>query len=127
KYANLRLLYGYQWATPGKKLLFMGGEIGVWGDGHHESQLDWPCGQHPAHSGIARWLGDLNGAYKAYRSLHVRDCDPVGFEWLIGDDREGSVIAFLRWGEAGDPPILVVCNFTPVPREGYRIGVPRAG
>jgi len=127
KYANLRLLYGYQWATPGKKLLFMGGEIGVWGEWHHESQLDWPCGQHPAHSGIARWLGDLNGAYKAYRSLHVRDCDPVGFEWLIGDDREGSVIAFLRWGEAGDPPILVVCNFTPVPREGYRIGVPRAG
>jgi len=127
KYANLRLLYGYQWMLPGKKLLFMGGEIGVWNEWNHDTQLDWPCGQHPAHAGIARWLGDLNGAYRHHRSLHVRDCEPVGFQWLVGDDREASVLAFLRTGEVGDPPIAVLANFTPVPREGYRIGVPKGG
>ncbi|HEY0253637.1 MAG TPA: alpha amylase C-terminal domain-containing protein, partial [Kofleriaceae bacterium] len=125
KYASLRLLYGYQWTLPGKKLLFMGCELGVWNEWNHDRELDWGIGEHPAHAGIARWIGDLNGAYRTYPSLHVRDCEPVGFDWLISDDAEGGVLAYLRTG--GDAPVMVVANFTPVPREGYRIGVPRAG
>ncbi|HUJ63615.1 MAG TPA: 1,4-alpha-glucan branching protein GlgB [Kofleriaceae bacterium] len=127
RYATMRLLYGYQWTTPGKKLLFMGDEIAVWNEWNHDHQLDWACGVHPAHAGIARWIGDLNRAYRAHRTLHVRDCDPVGMRWVVGDDRSSSVVAFVRTGEADDPPILVVANFTPVPREGYRVGVPRGG
>ncbi|MEP6864416.1 MAG: 1,4-alpha-glucan branching protein GlgB [Deltaproteobacteria bacterium] len=127
RYATLRLLYGYQWTLPGKKLLFMGDEIGVWGEWHHDTQLDWEVGHHPAHAGIARWVGDLNAAYRAYPALHVGDCEPIGFRWLVGDDREGGVLAYLRTGGDADPPICVVANFTPVAREGYRLGVPRAG
>ncbi|MEO6774239.1 MAG: 1,4-alpha-glucan branching protein GlgB [Kofleriaceae bacterium] len=127
RYATLRLLYGYQWTLPGKKLLFMGDEIGVWGEWHHEAQLDWAVGEHPAHAGIARWVGDLNRAYRAHPALHVGDCEPVGFRWIVGDDREGGVLAYLRTGGEADPPICVIANFTPVSREGYRIGVPRAG
>ncbi|MBV8760876.1 MAG: 1,4-alpha-glucan branching protein GlgB [Deltaproteobacteria bacterium] len=127
KYANLRLLLAYQWATPGKKLLFMGGELGVWNEWNHDHQLDWAVGHHPAHAGIARLLGDLNRVYRGHRALHARDCDPVGFQWVIGDDRDASSFAFLRTGEEGDPPVLVAMNATPVPRQGYRIGVPRGG
>jgi len=127
KYASLRLLYGYQWTQPGKKLLFMGGELGVWNEWHHDHELDWAVGNHPAHSGIARWIGDLNGAYRAHRALHVYDCEARGFQWLEGNDRDGSTLAYLRLGDDQDPPVLVVANFTPVPREGYRVGVPRGG
>ena len=127
RYASLRLLFGYQWMLPGKKLLFMGDEIGVWGEWHHDAQLDWAVGHHAAHAGIARWIGDLNAAYRAHPALHVGDCEPIGFRWLVGDDRDGGVLAFLRTGGEADPPICVVANFTPVPREGYRLGVPRAG
>ncbi|HEX7703256.1 MAG TPA: 1,4-alpha-glucan branching protein GlgB [Kofleriaceae bacterium] len=127
RYATLRLLYGYQWTLPGKKLLFMGDELGVWNEWNHDQQLDWGIGGHPAHAGIARWVGDLNGAYRAHRALHVGDCDPVGFQWLVGDDREGGVLAYLRTGGDRDPPVCVVANFTPVPRDGYRLGVPHAG
>ncbi len=127
KYASTRLLFGYQWALPGKKLLFMGSEIGVWNEWNHDAQLDWAVGAHPAHAGIARWVGDLNAAYRHHRALHVGDCDPVGYQWLVGDDSEANVIAFLRTGETGDPPILVAANFTPVPRDGYRLGVPTDG
>jgi 1,4-alpha-glucan branching enzyme len=127
RYAQMRLLFGYQWSLPGKKLIFMGNEIAVWNEWNHDHGLDWACGLHPAHAGIARWLGDLNGAYKAHRALHVGDCEPVGFQWLIGDDRDANVLVYLRTGGEQDPPVLVVANFTAVPREGYRIGVPRAG
>jgi 1,4-alpha-glucan branching enzyme len=127
KYASMRLLYGYQWTLPGKKLLFMGGEIGVWGEWNHDAQLDWPAGDHPGHAGIARWLGDLNAAYKAHPALHVADCEQRGFSWIVGDDREGSILAYARHGDANDPAIVVIANFTPVPRDGYRIGVPAAG
>ena len=127
KYASLRLLYGYQWTQPGKKLLFMGSEIGVWNEWNHDHELDWAVGNHPAHSGIARWVGDINGAYRAHRALHVYDCEPRGFQWLEGNDREASTLAYLRLGDDKDPPVLVVANFTPVPREGYRVGVPRGG
>jgi 1,4-alpha-glucan branching enzyme len=127
KYATLRLLFGYQWTLPGKKLIFMGDEIGVWNEWNHDHELDWPVGMHPAHAGIARWLGDLNTAYKAHRALHVRDCDPVGFQWLVADDANDSILVYMRTGELGDPPVVVVANFTPVPREGFRFGVPKAG
>jgi 1,4-alpha-glucan branching enzyme len=125
--ATLRLLFGYQWSLPGKKLMFMGGELGVWKEWNHDGQLDWAIGDHPAHAGVARWVGDLNRVYRSHRALHVRDCDPVGFEWLNADDHDASVITYLRTGDADDPPVLVIANFTPVPREGYRIGVPRGG
>ena len=127
KYATMRLLYGYQWTCPGKKLVFMGGELAVWREWNHDVALDWAVGGHAAHAGIAKWLGDLNRAYRDHRSLHVRDCDPVGFAWLVGDDRDANVLAYARTGEPSDPPIVVVANFTPVPREGYRLGVPRGG
>jgi 1,4-alpha-glucan branching enzyme len=127
KYAQLRLLFGYQWTQPGKKLLFMGGELGVWGEWNHDAALDWPLGAHPAHAGIGRWLGDLNRAYRRYPALHRGDCAASGHLWLVPDDRETSVIAYARLGEGDDVPIVVVANFTPVPREGYRVGVPRGG
>ena len=127
KYATLRLLYGYQWTLPGKKLLFMGGELGVWGEWNHDGELDWPIAAHPAHAGIGRWLADLNATYRAYRALRVGDdpAEPPGL--AVADDRDACVLCYARHGEAGDCPIVVVANFTPVPREGYRIGVPRAG
>jgi 1,4-alpha-glucan branching enzyme len=127
KYANTRLIYGYQWTVPGKKLIFMGDEIGVWNEWNHEQSIDWACGVHPAHAGIARWLGDLNAAYRALPALHKGDCNPIGFQWLIGDDRDSSTFAFMRTGDDNDPPVVVVANFTPVPRDGYRIGVPKRG
>jgi 1,4-alpha-glucan branching enzyme len=127
KYATLRLLYGYQWTLPGKKLLFMGNELGVWNEWNHDQELDWAIGLHPAHAGIARWLGDLNAAYRQHRALHVGDCEPVGFRWLVEDDRDAGVLAYLRTGGEGDAPVCVIANFTPIVRDGYRIGVPRAG
>jgi len=127
KYASVRLLYGYQWTLPGKKLLFMGSELGVWGEWNHDTQLDWAVGEHPAHAGIARWVGDLNAAYRAHKALHVGDCDPVGFQWLAADDAEAGVIAYMRTGGSNDAPVIAVMNVTPVAREGYRIGVPRGG
>jgi len=130
KYATLRLLYGYQWTLPGKKLLFMGGELGVWGEWNHDHELDWALGNHPAHAGIARWIGDLNRAYRSHPALHAGDCQQWGFQWIVGDDRGAVVVAFSRHAAPGaskDPPIVVAANFTPVPREGYRLGVPRGG
>ena len=127
KYATMRLLFGYQWTLPGKKLLFMGTELGVWTEWNHDGELDWAVGNHHGHAGLARWLGDLNRAYREHPALHVRDCHPIGFQWLVGDDADGGVLAYLRTGEGDDPPVCVVCNFTPVPREGYRLGVSRRG
>jgi 1,4-alpha-glucan branching enzyme len=127
KYATLRLLYGYQWTLPGKKLLFMGGELGVWSEWNHDAELDWGLAAHPAHDGILRWVADLNATYRSQRALHVGDCEPWGMRWLVADDRDTCVLAYARLGEPGDSPVVVVANFTPVPREHYRIGVPRAG
>jgi len=127
KYASLRLLYGYQWTLRGKKLLFMGGEMGVWGEWNHDAQLDWAITSHPAHAGLMRWVTDLNQAYRGHAALHAGDCEPWGFRWLVADDRETSVLAYARYAQPDGAPIVVVANFTPVPREGYRIGVPRGG
>jgi 1,4-alpha-glucan branching enzyme len=127
RFANLRAYLGFMWAHPGKKLLFMGCEIGQGREWNHDAEIDWPLLGDPMHAGVQRLVGDLNRLYAGEPSLHQRDALASGFRWLIGDDRANSVFAFLRFGETGQAPVLVVCNMTPVPRHGYRIGVPRAG
>jgi 1,4-alpha-glucan branching enzyme len=127
KLASLRTLFGYQWTTPGKKLLFMGGELGTWKEWNHDEELDWAITKDPRHEGLVAWLHDLNTAYRSHRALHVNDVQRGGMQWLIADDKQASVIAYLRVGYPGDPPVLVAINFTPVPRYDYRIGVPLPG
>jgi 1,4-alpha-glucan branching enzyme len=124
--ANLRLLLGYQWAQSGKKLLFMGCEIGQWKEWNHDSSLDWHLLQYPEHFAIKRWVSDLNALYKNIISMHELDCDPTGFEWVDCNDAQQSVVSFLRFAKDREDPTLVVCNFTPVPRPAYGIGVPQS-
>jgi 1,4-alpha-glucan branching enzyme len=126
KFANLRLLLGYMWTHPGKKLLFMGSEFGQWNEWNHESSLDWHLLEQPMHGGIARWVGDLNRALREHSALHAHDFDSRGFEWVDAGDFEQSVLSFLRRGTGSDM-LLVVCNATPVPRPNYRVGVPQPG
>jgi len=126
QFANLRLLLGWMWSHPGKKLLFMGGEFGQWREWNHDRQLDWALANEPEHSGVQHWCADLNRAYREHPALHRRDFFHDGFEWIDGNDNDNSVLTFLRWADEG-PPVLVACNFTPVVREGYRVGVPLAG
>ncbi|MGA0530375.1 1,4-alpha-glucan branching protein GlgB [Hansschlegelia sp. KR7-227] len=127
KLANLRALFGLMWTHPGKKLLFMGCEIAQAAEWNHDGQLDWAALDDPGHAGVQRMIRDLNRIYASEPALHRRDAEPSGFRWVIGDDRVNSVFAFLRIGEDGDAPVLVVANMTPVPRHGYRIGVPLGG
>jgi 1,4-alpha-glucan branching enzyme len=127
KCANLRLLFGYMYAQPGKKLLFMGGEFGQWREWNHDTSLDWHLAETPAHAGIQRWVADLNRVYRETPALHRFDCEPGGFEWVEANDADQSVTSFLRSGAPQDPAVLVVCNFTPVPRYNYRVGVPSGG
>jgi 1,4-alpha-glucan branching enzyme len=127
KFANLRLLLGYMYAQPGKKLLFMGGEFGQWREWNHDASLDWHLAAEPLHHGLQRWVRDLNTAYRGEPAFHQLDCGPAGFEWIDCSDAEGSVICFLRRGEPADRFLLVACNFTPVPRHDYHIGVPCEG
>jgi 1,4-alpha-glucan branching enzyme len=127
KFANLRLMFAYMYAQPGKKLLFMGGEFGQWREWNHDDSLDWHLLGLTSHGQIQRWVSDLNHAYRRERALHELDCEAAGFEWVDVSDSEQSILSFLR-KSAGDPEtILVVCNFTPVPRYDYRVGVPRPG
>jgi len=125
--ANLRLLLGSMTAAPGKKLLFMGAEFGQEAEWDHDGELDWAALEDPAHAGIARWVTDNNDRYRRLPALHQLDCDPAGFEWIVADAAEDSVIAFLRKGRDPDDLVLVVANHTPAPRDGYRLGVPRPG
>jgi 1,4-alpha-glucan branching enzyme len=125
KHANLRALYGYMYAHPGKKLMFMGGEIGQWREWNHDWQLDWEVLGDPQHAGLQKWVRDLNLVYRKEPSLWEADHDPGGFSWIDCDDAANSVIAFTRRA-AADFTVAVV-NFTPVPRHDYRVGVPRAG
>jgi 1,4-alpha-glucan branching enzyme len=127
RFANLRALYGYMYACPGKKLLFMGGEFGQWREWNHEESLDWHLLERPAHRGLLRWVRDLNTAYRAEPALHQLDCDPAGFAWIDGSDSEQSTLSFLRRSRDGREAIAVACNFTPVPRSNFRIGVPWPG
>jgi 1,4-alpha-glucan branching enzyme len=129
QFANLRLLLGYQWTMPGKKLLFMGGEFGVPGEWNHEEELAWPVLVDDGHAGVQGWVRRCNELYRELPALHLVDRDASGFRWLVGDDAAQSVFAYLR--EAPDAegvdPVLVVLNATPVVRSGYRVGVPMAG
>jgi 1,4-alpha-glucan branching enzyme len=127
KFANLRLLFGYMYAQAAKKLLFMGGEIAQRSEWAHDRQLEWEQLQHASHVGIQRWVADLNRVYQTERALHEDDLTPHGFEWIDCNDAESSVISLIRKGHTMQDFILVVCNFTPVPRLNYRVGVPRGG
>ena len=127
KFANLRAYYGFMWAHPGKKLLFMGCEFAQGAEWNHDSSLDWHQLQIPEHAGVQRLLQDLNRLYKAAPSLHQRDFTPEGFEWITHDDAQRSVIAFVRRGAEPSSLMVVVCNFTPMVQPGYRVGVPNAG
>jgi len=127
RFANLRLLYGYLYAHPGKKLLMMGGEFGQWNEWYHEASLDWHLLEYPSHQGIQKWVRDLNHLYRDEAALHELDFQAEGFEWVDCQDWENSIISFLRKGKNPNDRILVVCNFTPVPRSNYRMGVPMGG
>ena len=126
KFANLRLLYGFMYGHPGKKLLFMGAELAPWHEWRHAGQLDWNLLQYAPHRGIQQWLRDLNALYCQQPSLHKTDADPRGFAWIDCLDMENSVVSFLRRAEGGRD-LIFACNFTPVPRDVYRLGVPSVG
>jgi 1,4-alpha-glucan branching enzyme len=115
------------WALPGKQLLFMGGEFGQKREWAHEESLEWHVLQYPLHAGVQNWLRDLNRLYRSLPALHARDFSPEGFEWIDCNDGETSVLSFLRRGPKPRDQVLVVCNFTPVPRTNYRVGVPTGG
>ena len=127
KFANLRLLLGYMWMHPGKKLLFMGCEFGQASEWSHEAELDWTAAEQPANSGVQTWVGDLNRVYRAEPALYERDFDAAGFEWIDCNDAQTSVLSFLRKGSNTAAPVVAIANFTPVPRHNYIVGVPRAG
>jgi 1,4-alpha-glucan branching enzyme len=127
RFANLRAYFGFMWTQPGKKLLFMGGEFGQDWEWNHDGQIDWEALDHPMHSGVQRLIADLNRLYREERALHGLDSDPAGFHWMVSDDSSNSVYGYCRFGRDDTVPILVVCNFTPVPRLNYRIGAPRTG
>jgi len=127
KFANLRLLYGYQYTMPGKKLLFMGGEFGQWHEWNHDGELDWALFGHQFHDGVRRLVRDLNEIYKSHGALHELDMQPEGFSWIQCDDWHNSVYAYIRYAKKRDDFVVVALNFTPVPRHNYRLGVPRAG
>ena len=125
--ANLRLLYGYMFTMPGKKLLFMGQEIGQRQEWAHDRSIDWHLLHDEDHAGIARWVGDLNAAYRREPALHRHDFDASGFEWVSASDSEQSVLAYVRVDHGGAPGVVAVANFTPVVRHDYQVGVPWAG
>lgn len=127
KFANLRLLLGYMYAQPGKKLLFMGGEFGQWDEWYHEKSLDWHLLDYPPHAGVKRWVEDLNRVYREEPALFQLDFDQSGFQWIDCTDLDNSVISFIRRGRHSEDVIMVVANFTPVVRYNYRVGAPRSG
>jgi 1,4-alpha-glucan branching enzyme len=128
RFANLRLLLGWMWTHPGKKLLFMGGEFGQWREWTHEGELDWALTQQPPHAGVQRLVADLNALLKSQPALHELDFGWEGFQWLEAQDAERTLLAFLRRPARRDAkPLLVACNFTPVPRQDVLLGVPARG
>jgi 1,4-alpha-glucan branching enzyme len=127
KFATARAYYGFMWSHPGKKLLFMGQEFGQTSEWNFDAALPWWLLDHKPHQGMQAFIRDLNRLYRTSPALHARDCEPEGFRWIVVNDDEQSVLGFLRSGAEGDKPIAVICNFTPVPRLGYRVGLPDAG
>jgi len=127
QFANLRLLFGYMWTHPGKKLVFMGCEFGQRREWNHDDSLEWHVLEYPLHEGVRKWVADLNRTYKENPSFYQKDFSNDGFRWVQRGDWEQSALSYLRIGDDAAPPLLVVCNFTPVPRTNYRVGVPRGG
>ena len=127
KYANLRLLFGYMFTQPGKKLLFMGGEIAQWSEWNHDSSVDWHALEFAGHQGVQRWVRDLNTFYRSEPALYETDFIPDGWRWIDADDSDDSVLTYMRLRKDGTAPLVIAGNFTPVPRLGYRVGVPRQG
>jgi len=127
KFANLRLLYGYMYAQPGKKLLFMGGEFGQWREWDHEQSLDWNLLDNPMHSGLRLWVGDLNRVLREEKALHEMDFEPGGFSWIDCTDADQSVVSLIRRGRLASDLVVGIFNFTPVPRYNYQVGVPQSG
>ena len=127
QFANLRLLLANQWTQPGKKLLFMGGEFGQWGEWNHDASLNWDLLWWASHKGIQQLVDDLNRLYRDVPAMHEGDCEPFGYEWIDGNDAEQSIVTFLRRGRNPKDVALVAINYTPVPRENYRIGLPFGG
>jgi 1,4-alpha-glucan branching enzyme len=125
--ANLRALYGYMWAHPGKKLLFMGGELAQEHEWNHDGEVEWHLLDRPEHAGIQALVRDLNAIYRAEPALYELDVEPAGFRWLDANDPEHNIFAFLRAPAGGGRSVVVVCNLSPVPREGFRVGLPAAG
>ena len=125
--ANLRALLGYMYAAPGKKLLFMGCEFGQYREWNHDASLDWHLLQLPEHAGLQSYTAALNALYRDEVALHQLDAEPAGFEWVECNDAEQSVVSLLRFGKNRDDAMLVVFNFTPVPRPHYGVGVPESG
>ena len=128
KFATLRLLFGYQYTHPGKKLNFMGQEFGQWSEWSETRSLDWHLvEQYDTHRQVQTWMRDLNRLYQAEPALWEHDFDPAGFQWIEANDHEQSVFSYLRYAEDRADFLVIICNFTPVPRDHYRIGVPKAG
>jgi 1,4-alpha-glucan branching enzyme len=127
KFANLRLLYGYMYAQPGKKLLFMGGEFGQRQEWSHEASLEWHLTQYAPHSGLQHLVTDLNNLYRSQTALYQLDFEPSGFEWIDNSDYKHSIISFIRKGRLPDDIIVAVCNFTPTTHHNYEIGLPLPG
>lgn len=127
KFANLRAYFGFMWAHPGKKLLFMGGEFAQEREWNADQSLDWHLLDDGDHRHIQTLVRDLNRLYREQPALHQRDCEAAGFEWVDGGAAADNIVSFMRWGDNGSKPCLIVCNFSPVPRHGYRVGVPYGG
>jgi 1,4-alpha-glucan branching enzyme len=127
KMANLRALYGYMWAHPGKKLLFMGGELAQWREWDAETSLDWHLLEERDHQGVQTLVRELNRVYRETPALWENDFEPTGFQWLEPNDAANNVLAFARTGKDPKTPLVCVCNLSPVPRYGYRVGFPRGG
>jgi 1,4-alpha-glucan branching enzyme len=126
RFANLRLLYAYQFSTPGKKLLFMGAELAQWSEWNHESELDWALVGSPLHDGVGALVARLNELHCSVPALHELDTDARGFAWTQPDEPDAGLLSFLRFSFSGEP-VLVVCNFTPIVRANVLVGVPRGG
>jgi 1,4-alpha-glucan branching enzyme len=127
RHANMRSFLGYMYSQPGKKLLFMGSEFGQWLEWNHDASLQWDLLQYESHTGLRRWVSELNRVYRSEPALYELDFDPAGFSWIDANDADNSVLSYVRMGKSTADIILAVFNFTPVPREGYQIGVPDGG
>jgi 1,4-alpha-glucan branching enzyme len=127
KFANLRAYYAFMYTMPGKKLLFMGAELAQEREWNHDRGLDWQLLDDPMNRGVQGLIRDLNGLYRNVPALHALDCEQEGFEWIDCNDADHSVISYIRRGREPDGFVVIACNFTPVPRQGYRIGVPKGG